>query len=266
MFTQGTSNVAVCPVQKIKIHKCYRIELDPNNVQRTEFMRHAGAARFAYNWGLSQKQQAYTLGDKTPTAIDLHKELVVLKHSGKYDWLNEVSKCSPQFALRNLDIAFVNFFKHLSKFPKYKSRNKGIGSFTLDGTIWCEGGKVWLPKIGEVRTKERLTINTRITKATVSEKAGRWFVSLSTEVEHEVPQNTGPAIGLDLGLKAFIVPSVGQPVEAPKPLKRYARLLKVRQRKLSRCKKGSAQSRPGGASHSNGSGRASRAWGGRAAG
>ena len=69
----------------------------------------AGAARFAYNWGITRKQAAYKAGEKTPSAIDLHKELNQLK-KGELAWMYEVSKCAPQEALRNLDRAFDNFF------------------------------------------------------------------------------------------------------------------------------------------------------------
>jgi putative transposase len=43
----------------MKIKRGYKVELDLNNKQRTACFRHAGAARFAYNWGLSRKIEAY---------------------------------------------------------------------------------------------------------------------------------------------------------------------------------------------------------------
>jgi putative transposase len=59
--------------------RAFKSELDLNNVQRTACARHAGAARYAYNWGLSRKIEAYKAGQNTPTAIDLHRELNALK-------------------------------------------------------------------------------------------------------------------------------------------------------------------------------------------
>jgi len=55
--------------------KCYKTELDLNNRQRTHCLRHAGAARFAYNFGLRRKIDAYEAGKKVPTAIDLHEDM-----------------------------------------------------------------------------------------------------------------------------------------------------------------------------------------------
>src|SRR2546428_452394 len=68
---------------------------------------------------------------KTPTAIDLHRELNRLK-KGKLSWMYEVSKCAPQEALRDLDAAFSNFFAHRAGPPNFKSKKRGAGSFTLN--------------------------------------------------------------------------------------------------------------------------------------
>src|SRR5215470_13605485 len=99
----------------------YKTELDLNNAQRTACLKHAGAARFAYNWGLRRYQEEYAAGRKTPNAQSLHKELVALKQTD-YPWMYEVSKCAIQEALRDLEKAFKNFFRrcHLKKQGKWK--------------------------------------------------------------------------------------------------------------------------------------------------
>ena len=71
----------------------YRAELDLNNAQITLARKHCGAARFAYNYGLRRKQEAYKAGQKTPSAIDLHREINVLKKT-EIPWAYEVSKCA----------------------------------------------------------------------------------------------------------------------------------------------------------------------------
>ena len=103
----------------MKILRASKVELDLNHKQKTACVRHAGAARFAYNWGLACKKEAFANGEKTPTAIDLHRELNVLKKS-ELSWMYEVSKCAPQEALRDLDQAFVHFFRRVKE--KRKSR------------------------------------------------------------------------------------------------------------------------------------------------
>ena len=73
----------------MKTLRAYRTELDLNDKQRTMCARHAGAERFAYNWGLERKLAAYKAGEKIPTAIDLHRELNRLKKT-ELPWLYEV--------------------------------------------------------------------------------------------------------------------------------------------------------------------------------
>jgi putative transposase len=60
--------------------------LDLNNQQKSACARHAGAARFAYNWGLARKQEAFVHSEKRPSAIDLHRELNVLKKT-ELSWM-----------------------------------------------------------------------------------------------------------------------------------------------------------------------------------
>ncbi|GHO49887.1 hypothetical protein KSX_80500 [Ktedonospora formicarum] len=87
----------------------YRGELDLNNAQKTLCRKHAGAARWAFNYGLRRKQETYKAGQKTPSAIDLHRDINALKPSEP--WMYAVSKCAFQEGLRDLDAAFKHFFR-----------------------------------------------------------------------------------------------------------------------------------------------------------
>jgi putative transposase len=158
----------------------------------------------------------------------------------------DVSKCAPQEALRDLDQAFQNFFRCLKNgkdggFPKFKSRKRGIGSFRLTGAIRVEKGRIRLPRIGWLRLKEHSYIPTNgvhILSATVSEKAGRWFVSVLCREEIEVTRATGEPIGVDLGVKELAVCSDGRRFPNPKALSKALKRLRRLQRELSRRKKG----------------------------
>jgi len=236
----------------MKVRRGYKTELDPNNIQRTLLLKHAGAARFAYNWGLARKIAAYKLGEKVPSAIDLHRELNALK-STAYPWMYEVSKCAPQEALRDLDRAYANFFrkvklkkqgKHKGKlgFPKFKKKSRAIGSFRLTGTIKIFGGSVQLPRLGRMRLKERgyLPLEAKILSATVSEQAGSWYVSIQVEEEQPDPiAPTGDPIGVDLGIKTLATCSDGTTYENPRALKHHLKKLKRLECQKSRRKKGS---------------------------
>jgi putative transposase len=230
----------------------YKTELDLNNEQRTACLRHAGAARFAYNWGLARSIEVYRATGKRPTAIDLHRDLNKLKQT-EYPWMYEVSKCAPQEALRDLDTAYKNFYRRCKLktqgklkgkvgFPTFKKRSKGIGSFRLTGTLKVFGKSVQLPRIGNVRLHEHGSIPTdaKILSATVSEQAGRWFVSIQVEEDQEHPECTASsAIGVDLGGKILATLSDGTTFENPRPLKHAQKRLKRLERQKSRRKKGS---------------------------
>ena len=240
----------------MKILRAYKTELDPNNEQKTALLRHAGAARWAFNFGLRRKMESYKVTGKSPSAIALHRELNVLKkksiEDGGVPWLYEVSKCAPQEALRNLDRAYANFFRRCQQgakrkgFPKFKSRKRGIGSFTLTGAIRIAESIVQLPRLGDLRLKEHgyLPVDgVKILKAIVSEKAGRWFASLQIEKEITVEKAPDHVLGVDVGVKSLAVTSDREVFENPKALRSSERRLRLLQKAVSRKKKGSSNRR-----------------------
>src|SRR5262249_33485011 len=111
----------------MKIVRGYKTELNPNNKQITLLKKHCGAARFAYNWGLARWKELYETSGKGTSAIALHKELNALKQA-ELSWMYEVSKCAPQEALRDLETGFKRFFKGLGRYPRFKSKKRGLGS------------------------------------------------------------------------------------------------------------------------------------------
>ncbi len=236
----------------MNITRGYKTELDLNNAQLTACKKHAGCARFAYNWGLKRKQEVYKATGRTITAIDLHREINALKQT-EFPWLYEVSKCVPQEAFRDLDNAFKHFFRRwrLKKegkykgklgYPKLKSKKKGLGSFRLTGQIHIFEKGIQLPRLGRLRLKEHGYLPTdgvRILSATVSEHAGHWFVSV--QVEESVPDltpATGVPIGVDLGIKTLAMCSDGTAIANPKALRKNIKKLIRAHRRLSRRKKG----------------------------
>jgi putative transposase len=237
----------------MKVLRAYKTELSLNNEQRTACYQHAGAARYAFNWGLNLKKQAMDKREKIPNAIELHRKLNQLKKTD-LGWMYQSSKCSPQEALRNLDRAFDNFFRrckakkkgqHKGKvgFPKFKSKKKGVGSFRLTGTIKVFNDRIQLPKLETLRLKERGYIPTegiKILSATVSEHAGRWFVSVQCEQEVADPQpKPKDIVGIDLGIKTLAFCSDGKKFENPKVLRTRLKKLKRLSRAVSRKVKGS---------------------------
>jgi putative transposase len=230
------------------IHKAYRYELDPNNVQRSSLLQHAGVARFAYNWGLDHRIKLYKSNqgnDRFTNPMKQHKLLNSLKKS-QFPWMYQCSKCAPQEALRNLGQAFKNFQRGLKEgkqigFPKFKS--KGVNdSFRLTGTIRFEGRKIQLPRLGKIRIKEKRKqyFKGRILSVTVKRREDRWFVSVTVEEEIEDPKPiVSYAVGVDLGIKTLATLSDGTTFSNPRALGRRIKKLRKLSKSLSRKKKGS---------------------------
>jgi putative transposase len=230
--------------------RAYKTALALNNAQVTACRKHAGAARWAYNWGLQRKQDAYRKTGTNLSAMDLHRELNALKQTD-IPWMYEVSKCAPQEALRNLDTAFAHFFRRAKLkqagklrgklgFPRFKTKKCGLGSFQLTGSIAVFSDALQLPRLGRVRVKEHGylpttgTAGVKILSATVSEQAGHWYVSVLVEHEQPIPDNTGPVVGVDLGVKTLATLSDGTVIPNPRLLKHCLKTLKRLHRAVSR--------------------------------
>jgi putative transposase len=236
----------------MKTVRGYKTELDLTNEQRTACLKHAGCARFAYNWGLARAVAAYRATGKRPNALQLHRELNALKPTD-FPWMYEVSKCAMQEALRDLDTAYKHFFRRLALkkegklkgkvgFPVFKKKSKAIGSFRLTGSIHVFSDAIQLPRLGRLRLKEKdyLPTEAKVLSATVCEEAGRWYVSVQVEEEQDAPAHTATtAIGVDLGIKTLATLCDGTAFENPRALKQAQKRLRRLERQKSRRKKGS---------------------------
>lgn len=230
----------------MKIIRAYKTEIDVNNKQKTLLLQHIGCARWAFNWGLNIKKEAFEKKKKIPTAIDLHRELNKIKKTD-IPWMYNSSKGAPEGSLHDLDKAFQNFFREIKKknkkvgFPKFKSKKNDKQSFRLTGIIKVWGGYIQLPRLGKIKLfeKDYLPKDSKILSATVSKLANRWFVSIQVEEEHKEKLQGNGTVGVDLGIKTLATCSDGTTYKNPKALKSKLKKLKRKQRQLSRKKKGS---------------------------
>lgn len=229
----------------MKILRAYKTELDPNNKQRAFFGQCAGTARFVFNWALADRQQRYKDGEKT-SQYEQRKRFNALKRE-QCPWIVAMPYAVTESAFVNCDNAFQHFFRRVKQgethgYPKFKSR--GIkNSFQLRGTrIYPDC--VRLTHVGLVKLKEQDYIPANAirygTYATISERAGRWFISVLVEEEIDQINTSGKVVGVDFGIKDLAVCSNGKVFENPRHLRNAERKLKRLQRELSRRTKGSA--------------------------
>lgn len=241
-------------------YKSHKVRLEPNNRQATLFAKHAGCARYAYNWALEISEKLYAELSLSLSDIDLNKMFVKMEKAS-HDWLYEVSKCATQQAIRNYKTAVNNFHilqkKHnytkkkllnknnadgsrmytLEGQPQKKKKNKSKDSFYVeyDGIkpISVQGNKIRLPKIGWVKLSEEISEHVSFLSCTVSRRADQWFLSYKYEFE-PTQHNNIRTVGVDLGIKTLATLSTGITFESAVRYKTLSRQLRREQRKLSR--------------------------------
>jgi putative transposase len=261
------------------VHQAFRFELDPGTEQRDRLASHAGASRFAYNWGLvlvkarlDQREEIRRAGyrellcdEETAklvgsvevpwTLASLRKEWNQEKHVVA-PWWSENSKEAYSSGLDALARGLDGFSKarrgarsRSVGFPRFKKRGgRRSCRFTTGAIKVTDDRHIQLPRIGIIRTKEHTTalgelVATRaaaILSATISEEAGRWFVSFGCELERsDEAAFSAVIVGVDLGVKVLAALSTGEVIENPKPLTAYQRRMARLSHELSRRQRGS---------------------------
>jgi putative transposase len=220
--------------------KSYKYKLKPSEEQIVLLNKHFGSVRFVYNYFLNGRKQEYELNKNTINYYHNAKSLTDLKKEEDYEWLNEINSQTLQYSLKSLDGAYQNFFKYKKGFPRFKSKHDK-NSFTVPQFVKLDGNKLKIPKFKYPikviidRKFKGLIKSCNISKTTTNE----YFVSILVETEHTILPKTGKTIGIDLGLKDFLITSEGYKYKNNKYLKTYSKKLKIAQQHLSRKKKGS---------------------------
>ena len=233
----------------IRVHK---IKLVPTPAQAVYFAKACGVARHAYNWALGRWIEQYEAGLK-PSEAALRREYNAIKPV-EFPWALEITKNAPQQAIKNVGVAFQNFFRRVKAgdkkpgYPKFKKKDVH-DAFRADNGPQTAGAdavpvaakKVKLPVIGWVRMREAVRFPGQIKSAVVSRVADGWHVALAVETEAKLKrQASNGMVGVDLGVKTLAVLSSGEAVEGPKPHKILLQRLRRLNQSLSRKVKGSA--------------------------
>lgn len=222
-----------------------KTRLKLNSSQRVLMSKHAGIARFTYNWGLATWQALYKDGYKPNyrllrTFFNNH-----VKTNPGLAWLKENGICQQitEFAFEYLGVSYKRFFKGLGAYPNFKKKGRSTDSFTINASgkpISVGGTRIKLPTIGWVKTYEGLP-HVQTSKFTISERAGNWYISFAFEQTAEQPINKISVVGVDLGIKQLATLSTGVVFDNPRATKKMKKKLAKKQRQLARKIKGSNQ-------------------------
>ena len=234
-----------------------KVRLYPNKTQEQEFNKILGCYRFVYNHMLARKQDAYK-ADKTNLGLTelskyFHHELL---KDEQYQWLKEQNTKVMQQAIRQMFTAYYKFFKEHKGFPKFKSKRDKqsalfpIGAISKKNTF--DTRKITLTKklkdikfrCSDLYHKRLQKYKDNIRSATLSKtKSGCYTLSILVDMnDNELIKfnKTGRDVGIDLGVKDFVITSDGEVFENKHFFKKDEKRLTKLQRQLSKKRKGSS--------------------------
>lgn len=236
--------------------RAIKIRLYPNKEQELKLNKVLGCYRFVYNQTLARKQQEYTDNKKSLGLTDLskyfHNELLKDK---QYSWLKEENTKIMKQSIRQMLSAYDKFFKQHNGFPKFKSKkDKQTALFPLEAISkknTFESRKITLTQpLKDIRFRCSDLNHNRlrqyrdgIRSATLSKtKSGNFFLSILIELPNEEVVNfnlTDEHVGIDLGVKDFVITSDGEVFENKHFYKSQEQKIAKLQRQLSKKQKGS---------------------------
>ena len=222
------------------IQKTYKFRLYPNKQQEKMLANYFGSVRFVYNHFLAKRKEQYEQTRKSSNYYEQAKELTAMKKTEAYSWLKEINSQTLQHALRHLETAYVNFFKGRTRFPRFHSKKHG-GSFAIPQHFKVEGNRIFIPKFkGGIRFAKSQDVQGELRNMTVSvTPGGKYYVCIMAQVEVEDLEKTNLSVGIDLGLKDFVITSDNDRYSSNKFIQKYSKKLATMQKHLSRKKKGS---------------------------
>lgn len=216
--------------------RCY-----PTPEQELHLNRTFGCTRFVWNWALRARTDAFRAGERMGyPATD--KALTVLKQQPETAWLNEVSSVCLQQSLRDLQVAFSNFFDKRASYPSFKRKEaRQSANYTERGFSFdAERRVLKLAKIGAVKVKwSRKAIPHPSSIRLIRTASGKFFVSLVVETLPAPLPKTGESIGIDFGVARLATLSNGERIANPKHGAKWQRRLAFYQKRLARATKGS---------------------------
>lgn len=219
------------------MNKSFKVRIYPNKEQQVLLEKTFGASRFVYNHFLNLKQYLYQEFKIQITYNHTSKMLTELKR--QKPWLRVPDKWALGNALKDLGNAYKKFYKG-SGYPKFK-RKDDKNSYRTNGTTpRVTNSFITIPKVGLLRYNDKYRLGEcnilKIYNVTISKtSSGKYYASISAEVDIPCFERANQMVGIDLGLKDFAIFSNSMKIENPRILKslgvKYRRLAKAVSRK-----------------------------------
>ena len=218
----------------------YNFKIKTTSTLIQKFEQHLGVTRMLYNLAKETREYAYSKGVRI-SKFDLIKQLPELKND--FTWIKEIHSQTLQGVIERLDKGYDKFFADLKKGvitskPKWAKKKDWNSVEFKSSAIKIKGNRFEISKIGKIKIFKSREINGNIKLARVIKKADGWYLQIVTDHKIQKCENQAE-VGIDLGIKHFVVTTDGQFFENIKTTKKYADKLAEAQRKLALKKKGS---------------------------
>src|SRR5579883_3235185 len=219
--------------------QAFKFELKLTGCQKRLLYRFAGSSRFVYNKALALQKERYEQGEKKLSYAGLCKQLTAWRHAPEMAWLKEVHSQVLQQSLKDLERAYRNFFAKRADFPRRKRRRaKDAFRFPQGCQLDQTNSRIFLPKLGWLRYRNSRQVEGKISNVTASRSGEKWYVSIQTEREVEIPLHpSSSAIGVDVGIAQLATLSDGTVFESVNSFKCHQKRLATLQRRVSKKKK-----------------------------
>ena len=236
--------------------RAVKIRLYPNKAQEQTLNKVLGCYRFVYNQMLALKQESYDRDKLNLGLCELSKYFhgILLKDE-QYAWLKEQNTKVMKQAIRQMLSAHDGFFKFGKGFPKFKSKHDNnsalfpIDAISKQNTFKTRHISLTKPlknikfRCSDLYFSRLQKYNKNIRSATLSKtKSGNFFLSILIEMENaelKKFEHTNKQVGIDLGVKDFVITSDGEVFENKHFFKKEEKQIKKLQRQLSKKVKGS---------------------------
>lgn len=215
--------------------KGFKVRIYPNREQIQLIEKTFGCVRYVYNHMLKLKQKAYNIFELKLNYVKTSSILTKLKQ--RKSWLCEVDAVALQQCLKDLDASYIKFFNGAG-YPNFKSK-RGKNSYRTNMNIHLDQNNkiIKIPKVGWIkfRDKNKFEGLNKIYNITISKtSSGKYFASISAEIDITAFAKTKKSCGVDLGLKDFCILNDGTKFENPRFLERSEKRLRLLQKSLSR--------------------------------
>lgn len=217
--------------------QAFVFELTPDGAQQRLMRRFSGACRFIFNKALASQKARFEQGEKKLGYAGLCRQLTQWRHSVETPWLMEAPIHPLQQALKDLERAYANFFARRAGLPNFRRKGQSERFRYPDPKqirLDQGNGRIFVPKLGWLRYRKSREVPGELRNVTISQRCGKWLVSIQTRREVEVPVAQGQAVGIDLGVVRFATLSDGSFLEPLNSFRRRETALRKAQQAMSR--------------------------------